>query len=1118
VEKTRTFAGWGFALTAVLFVASGFSSLIYQVVWTRMLVLVFGSTTFATSTVLAVFMGGLALGSFVAGRVSDKIKRPFFYYGVLEGVIGLWALLVPFLFAAAVPLYQVVWQGLHPTVLPFSLLRFMMAAVILILPTACMGATLPLLSRFVTASLDYVGERVGTLYSVNTLGAVAGAMLAGFGLLPALGLSATTLIAALINFLICGLVIWLAPMLEHRGLAASADSSAAGQQPEDKPAAAPLSRVTRLAIISFGISGAAAMIYEVGWTRTLLMVIGSSNYAFTIMLSTFLIGIFLGSFVCARIVDRARDPLAWFAKLEIGVFFFGFMSMALFNYLPWWNLQLNAILPADPTASICARFVLASLILSPLTFCLGAIFPTIVKASTKELEAVGKSVGTLYSINTLGAIIGAFTAGFILVPWLGVERTLIVASVVNLVLGVGLCLCLESIPKYVRIAMAIVSLPVLYWCLGMPDIWNRSIMLMAQSERRRMVRSALTYQTFDKWRTQVESNMDYLFWKDGASSTVGIMRWKDTGSHSLVTNGHVDASDGMDKNTQILLSAYPLLWKPDAKDVAVIGWGSGMTLGTASLFPVKSITAIELEPAVIEASKFFHRLNHYPEKNPLVHLEVNDGRNYMLATDKKFDAILSEPSNPWQAGVCNLFTKEYFQVCRQRLNSGGIFAFWLQTVEIPPENLREILSALRSVFPYTFGLNSDRTNVVVLASDQPLKLDFDRLKAAFKSKALAKDLAEVDINSPEALLARVAAASDGIEEMTRGFRPNVDDTNRLEFAVGRTYENRFFMNEDRQLFVDFCGNPWQDISFGAMTAKQKAASLAEIGRQALLIGANIHGALWAQASVRVEPSAEAYRVAGIAAMQEGEEGEAQKLWAKALEIDPKNIDTLQTRGVACLESGQIGAARADFAKVLAIEPENKPAQLHMAQTFSSLQQAPAPNQKSLLFLRSVVKDQSPETVVKYLEPLAGDPKFVNNHPETLLLLGQADYQLGQIDRSEALLRRFVVFDPESVAGQRLLGCLAERRGFTIEAAGRWYRSIHYAKQAQSKLWRMANEELKAGRQTDAVRLLINCLELCPDDQQVYLMLGSLSKQSKEAAEKVTELMRLGYHADETNQK
>ncbi len=1090
----------GFSLIVTLFVASGLSSLIYQVVWTRLLVLVFGSTTFATATVLAVFMGGLALGSYLAGRVGDRIKRPFLWYGILELIIGAWATLVPLLFDAAVPVYRLAWQQFHLSVLPFSLLRFMMAAIILIVPTTCMGATLPLLARFVTTSLDFVGKRVGTLYAANTLGAVGGAMLAGFALLPSIGLEATTLLAALLNLILCGVVLLLAPRLERmRGPILESEETGA-------PGPLPIS--IKVAILAFAVSGAAAMIYEVGWTRTLLMVIGSSTYAFTVMLSTFLVGIFLGSLICARLVDKAREPLAWFAMLEFLVCLLGLCGIMAFNLLPWWNLSINAAFPNDANRVLLVRFLLASAIMVPLTLCLGAIFPVVVKVATRELAAVGRSIGTLYSANTLGAIIGAFLAGFGLVPALGVERTLIFASIANLILGVVLLTFVKPIRKSIKVAAVLAAFPVVYWCAYSPALWDKSLLLSCQSERRQLIHRALTYKSFEDFRHWVHESMEALFWEDGASATVGIGRYIGTAHRTLVTNGHIDASDGNDMKTQILAAAYPLLWKPDAEDIAVVGWGSGVTVGTASLFPVKSITAIELEPAVVKASTFFHHVNHKPEQNKLVKIEYNDGRNVLLATEQKFDVLISEPSNPWQAGVCNLFTSQYFEICKRRLKPGGIFACWVQIVEIPPANLRGILNSLNSVFPYTLALRTDQGNMIVLGSDKPLTADWKRLRWLMSNSAVAAELASIDIKSPEAVLGRVVAGTDGLRKISEGAEPNVDDTNRLEYAVGKTYETTFFNNENTKMLESSPGNLEEQINIGDLNSEQKADLFAGVGREALMIGRNAAALLWANTSLNAAHSAEGLRIKGIALHELGRRAEAEKVWNECLANYPKHIETLQTRGVVLLRAGAREQARKFFLKVLEIEPSNRKGRYHLAHTYCHLLSQPAPPAVHGVVTLVAHPDESPQIVLDYLKGVTDDAEFVKRHPDVLYTAGVANYQVGRVKEAEAQIREYLRLEPRSVPGARMLGSMLYNRGAVNEGNNSWFASFTYAKATAQNLYAQGRALLKAGQENDAIDVFAKGIELWPGDEGTYATLVYLAPRNPKAAKLLASMKTL----------
>ncbi len=1076
-----------FWFVALLFVVSGFTSLIYQVIWTRLLVFVFGSTTLASSTVLAVFMGGLALGSFLSGKYCDHIKRPFLLYGILEGIIGLWAVLAPFLFDAALPVYKAAWQSFHLSVLPFSLIRFAIASAILLLPTACMGATLPLLSRFITTSLSIVGNRVGSLYAVNTLGAVLGAATAGFYLLPNFGLSASTYTAAALNVVLCLIVV-----ASERGLfarAASREVPAYFGAPagSDRRAEGKLPVQSKVAMAAFAVSGAVAMIYEVGWTRTLLLIIGSSTYAFTVMLCTFLVGIFVGSLAISLFVDRLKQPFTWFTFAQFLVCLGGLLSLHLFNFIPYLNLAINVRFLDHPEMAIGVRFLLSALVLMPITLCLGFIFPLVVKVSARDLQVVGRSVGTLYSANTLGAIVGAFAAGFVIVPLVGAERSLILASVANLLLGAVLLFFIDSFGKPIKILVAGACLPAIVWAATAPSIFDRTVILSAQMDRRILQRyNARTFPSYRDYKELLKGRK-VLFWQDGACSTVGVVGYSDTPVKSLLTNGHVDASDGNDMSTQVLLGLYPLLAGKPLSDVAAIGWGSGVTVGTATLFPTKSITAIEIEKAVLEASKQFHHVNFEAEKNPHVTFEMNDGRNYMLATDKKFGVIISEPSNPWQAGVCNLFTREFFQTISQSLKKDGVFALWLQDYEVSTDNMREVLSALHSVFPHTLPLTANFANLIVLASQEPLFLDYARIEKLFQDQQLKDFLARSNIHCAADLLERIAASPDAVSQMTFGVPPNCDDLNRLEYEVGRTYEDRNFFGQNTSYLENHCGKPWAVVNWDNTVPEEKARIMAAVAALDMEHGHDIIGLKWAQESLRVHPNAEAMRLVAIARLDQGDRAAAQNCFQAALKIEPGNIPTLQSRGMFLLQAKEIAKARQDFSAVLAREPSNKAAAYHLALTYdpgtlASLSGADA----------SVVRQSSPEDVLRYAAPVAEDSQFVSRHPDVQLMVALALKRTGKTAEAEKLLKRFLERKKDSVVAWQNLGSILLEQGRNVEASACWERSFYIGRQLALPLVDKARKLIFRHKETQALDALAEAAALSPADNQVQALLQEMS--------------------------
>lgn len=818
----------------VLFFASGLASLIYQVLWVRMLALVFGSTNLATATVLGVFMGGLALGAYVAGRLSARVKNTLMAYAALEAVIGLFALAIPFLFQGAEPIFAFAWQNLHFSGAAIALVRFVLAALILIVPTACMGATLPLLSKYVTESIDVVGKRVGSLYCANTFGAVIGALAAGFLLIPTIGSQASTFTAASVNLLLAACAWLVSTRIAH------SEPPPAAQRQRSL-----LTRHARAVMACFGISGALSMIYEVTFTRALLLVIGSTTYAFTIMLSTFLVGIALGSFVGARVADKTKSPTLAFAVCQLLVACAGWLSSFLFQYLPWFNLVLADRLPGSPEASLLARFLLAGLVILPLTVCVGATFPLAVRACVRDLAHLPRSVGSVYAANTLGAIIGSLLAGFLIVPVLGIERTLSVVSLLNVAVAAALITIAKS--WRVRAALAVVAAalaPLL--CIG-GGMWDQDLFIHAQSERRELMEGhPLQHKSFSDWQAYLHREAKTIFWKEGASSSVAVVKYgagtqdADDDMTAIITNGHTDGGDGPDMPVQSMISAYPLLLRRDAQDVAIIGWGTGVSVGTAMCFSVRNIVAVELEPAVVEGAKLFAHVNREPEKDPRLQIEYNDGRNFLQCAGRKFDVIISEPSNPWQAGVCNLFTREYFQACKRSLKRGGTVSIWLQITEVPTENVLGVVRALNDVFKNTIAFNIGYGNIVLVASDEELKLNLAGIDNAFRQPVVQEELQDVGVPDVAAVIANLISTPEGLRQMAQQGTANCDDTNKLEFAVAKSYEQKTYDAANHALFLKALVSPLKYIDWEKAPPAAQKYVLKMAGRDARRTGDEEH--------------------------------------------------------------------------------------------------------------------------------------------------------------------------------------------------------------------------------------------------------------------------------------
>jgi spermidine synthase len=779
-------------LVLACFFLSGASGLVFEEVWTRQLTQVFGSTTLAMSTVLSVFMGGLALGSRLGGRLADRLRDRLRAYALAEAGVGLYALLVPLVIASYPALNAAMYRAFGGHEIALTLGRFVAAALLLLVPTTLMGATLPILSRhFVkpderTSRVTNIGATVGTLYAINTFGAVVGTFVGGFVLLPQAGVRATNYTAAATNLTLAAAVLLAARRARAAAAAPDPLSLDAAEPappepvaPEPDPfAATALQR--RLALVAFAISGGVAMIDQVLWTRSLAIVIGSSIYSFTLILLAFLIGLGVGAAVMARLTARSRRPVEWLAATHLAVAAMIGVSYVVMDKLPSAFLALLRGSALSVDGIIFCQFLLAALAVLPATLCMGGVFPLTVRIYASGADRVGRDVGTAYSVNTLGAIIGSFAAGFVVLPLIGLQRGLGLGALTTVLLASAFLL-VSSRPRAVRLSAA-AALPALAAvAIALVPRWSLehfSAGLFRVSIAKDIIET-------NKWSLPV---LDY--YHDGIATTVSVERWGKT--IALKNNGKVDASNGDDMATQIMVGLMPLVFHASALDhaprVAVVGYGSGVTIGAVTQFPIEHADVVELEPAVVEAgSRFFARYNHEPEKNPRVRVIIGDGRNFLTQADDKYDVIISEPSNPWITGVSNLFTVDYWQLARGRLKDDGVFCQWAQLYEMSSKNIKTILRSFAEVFPYTYVFSAEdlSSDVILVATNHPLGLDVAALQKNWRDARLAAELKRGGVESAEDLIAYLLLTPDEIPAFTAGSPVNTDDNALIEFNAPR---------------------------------------------------------------------------------------------------------------------------------------------------------------------------------------------------------------------------------------------------------------------------------------------------------------------------------------------
>jgi spermidine synthase len=955
-------------------------------------------------------MGGLALGSYVFGRLADRMRGHVAVYGVLEAVIGGYGLLVPAIFACAVPLYKAVWDVAHLSFYPFSILRFLLAVLVLILPTTLMGATLPVLSKFIVRSRRTIGSGVGKLYAVNTLGAMAGTFLAGFVFIPALGERGTTLLASSVCFFVAVLAVAAYAFL-FRSV-----RDAAGEEP-DRPgaaeeAASPWSEEGRkgLWLVVLGtvaLSGFAAITYQVAWTRLLSLIIGSSVYAYAVILTTFLAGLALGSSVMGRFVGRLRRPVTVLALLQLAIATSVLCSAFFYNYIFYIFVRMFS------TDSVfyqgLTNFTLAAVVIFVPTFLMGAVFPVVVSIHSREIRRLGRRVGEVYTVNTVGAIAGSFVAGFVLIPLLGIQSTVVFAIGVNLLPVAVLTLALRRSrgpARWVVLGLGAAAAFLAFFVLPPPSAHVFSTGVFKNS---RIYDGCSTYREF---RTLTSDYMRrVLYHREGITTTVTVSKFPS--QHSVAVNGKIDGSSVGDMHTQSLSGHIPLLFADRPRRVLVVGYGTGVTLGVVTLHPGVKAWCVELEPAVIQAGWHFAHVNYNTEelvRQGKVEIIENDGRNYLLAGSETYDAVISEPSNPWISGSAKLFTREFFEIVRQRLNPGGVYGQWVQLYGMDTRNVQSLLKTFVSVFGSALVFYPTyKCDILLIAKkDGDLRVPLSRVDRLFETPAVRDDLWLLGIRDRAGFLLTFLLDSEGLDGFLKDSPVplNTDDNSFIEFNAPRTLHARGTGAELSRRLIEHMPSPLD--TFLPDDGKPDWGLLRDVGLRALEMErrpyadrllAVLESEIRDAGGSREETPAWCLLRAALA-VEDKEWDEAEKRLKKALEANPADTDAARRLGRVYRRQGMWLEARDAYRRVLDRRPEDR---------------------RSLFWTGDILaRTGNHEEALGFLGPLSQNPAPEEIEKGIFYTSGLCLAALGRTAEATAALERQVLATPDHTRARKKL--------------------------------------------------------------------------------------------------
>jgi len=727
-------------------------------------------------------MGGLGLGAFVLGRVADRRAAPARMYGVLEIAIGLFGLASAWIFDGVGAGYLAVARALGPGIWTATAIKFAAAFAVLLVPTFLMGGTLPVLTRaFAGARSDQFRRQLALFYGLNTLGGVAGCVLAGYVLVEHVGLRGTLLGVGVVNLALGVVALWLGRNVVPEVVEepAPTEEDPGGPEADDEP-------TRRLALRLIALTAFASLLYEIAWTRVLVLVVGSSTYAFTTILAAFLAGIGIGSLLAVGRGRPARDLLLFAALSQGGIAVLAALLFPFFRALPVYivgTMQVGFLGAGDLLALHGAA---VAAVVFPPAVCMGLSFPLLAELSVGSQSGTGSGTGRAYFANTLGSITGSVLTGFVLIHLLGSERTLLLGVLINAGAAVLLVWWLvrtrgNGVPgPSERIALLLAALALLV-AFATPG-WSR----------RTLDRGPVIYGREHMTPGQLDAFLrglgaEQLSFEEGWNAAVSV--WRNGGATWLKTNGKSDASSVVDMNTQTLVGLLPALAHPHPRRAFVVGFGSGVSVRALADVPeVERVDVVEIERAVLRASRFFDAENRGVLSDPKVRVIEDDARSALQLAREPYDIIASEPSNPWIAGIASLFTADYFRIAASRLRPDGILAQWLQTYRVPPSLVAVVVANVREVFPHVQVWYANPSDLIVLASRQPIVWRRERVARLTEEPGPIRNATRdyLRMDRPDQLLGLYLLGEQGVARLAAGAAfAHSDDRPALEFVAAR---------------------------------------------------------------------------------------------------------------------------------------------------------------------------------------------------------------------------------------------------------------------------------------------------------------------------------------------
>jgi spermidine synthase len=769
-----------------------------------------------------------------------------------------------------------------------------------------MGGSLPLLARWTMVRQTTIVRGVGSLYGWNTMGAAAGAALATYLLLPVLGLGAATRLAAAGNLIVGAAALLVDARWRTRPAPAFAGA------PAPRPAAADPIAVF-LVLQGFGLSGLAAITFEVAWARLLALVIGSSVYAYGTLVVVVLAGLGFGSAWYSRLRIPSGGHAAAFGVIELFIGLAAALSLLTTPRLPFLFMRFFPAFKDTFGWQIGAYLVLTMIVAFVPSLLCGATFPAVVGSIGGAEARVGRTIGTAYGANTIGTVLGAYLAGFVFIPAVGLRAAIVIGVLANLAAGLGVLL--RTLAPRRRVPALLPAAAALVVIITLPA-WPREVFAAGVGF------FAPRYGSVEGMEKFV-ARFRLLYYRDGINATISV----DDTDGMLVyrSNGKTDASTyPTDMANQMLLGYLPMLRHPKPQDVFILGLGTGVTAAAVARFPVRRIDVVELEPAGAEAARFFNQQNRDVLSDPRVRLLLADGRNRLRAAADRYDVVISDPSDVWVAGIGSLFTREFYETVRARLRPGGLMVQWIHTHSFMPEDLALLAATFRGVFPRVEIWTSGVGDLILIGGVDPAGWDYARIAQRMtQTPGATDDLRSIGIWDPAALFGGYVLGAAGVSALVGPVGGvHTDDLPVLEFRTPRwLYVDTTARIGDR--LAALRGAPFPEIAGFDPSRQLDADATYLLGFAYASLGRPALGIPYMERSTRMAPDRPAFFVGLANQYREVDRSrDAEEAYRRALALEPTNVEALTALGEVLLEAGQPGRALELARRALRLAPSD----------------------------------------------------------------------------------------------------------------------------------------------------------------------------------------------------